>query len=132
MNVHIPTNLGAAQPYDPAFDPLVNRTPGRNQNYAPTYWIATAGNPPPDDGPVLADGDVDVDVVGSGFTGLTTALYWRASTVLTRRCSKPVMLPGVAALGTAVRDRMHQAVSVDRSGLPAGAKTWPSGCMPRS
>ena len=75
MNVHVPDSPGATQPYDPAYDPLVDRTPGRNRHYAPTYWIATAGNPPPDDGPVLADGDVDVVVVGSGFTGLTTALY---------------------------------------------------------
>ncbi|WP_235610829.1 NAD(P)/FAD-dependent oxidoreductase [Bordetella sp. H567] len=60
-------------PYDPLFDPLVSRT-GHGQDYAPTYWVASAGAPPPDDGPVRGDIDVDVAVIGSGFTGLSTAL----------------------------------------------------------
>ena len=34
------------QPYDPAYDPVHARDPGRNRDYAPTYWIATAGPPP--------------------------------------------------------------------------------------
>lgn len=63
------------QPYDPAYDPLRDPTPGRNRDYAPTYWIATAGKPPEDDGPLLADGDADVVIVGSGFTGLACALF---------------------------------------------------------
>ncbi|MCZ4330315.1 FAD-binding oxidoreductase [Castellaniella denitrificans] len=63
----------AANPYDPRYDPLVSPA-GRNQQYAPTYWVGTAGDPPPDDGPVLQDMDADVVVIGSGFTGLVTAL----------------------------------------------------------
>ena len=62
-------------PYDPHYDPLVHATPGRNRDYAPTYWVATAGEPPQDDGPVAWDCDVDVAIVGSGFTGLTCALF---------------------------------------------------------
>jgi len=65
----------AAQEYDPLYDPLVDATPGCNRNYAPTYWVATAGTPPEDDGPVCADMDADVVIVGSGFTGLTCALF---------------------------------------------------------
>ncbi len=61
--------------YDPVYDPLVARTPGLNREYAPTYWLATAGTPPDDDGPITGDADVDVVVVGSGFTGLTCALF---------------------------------------------------------
>ena len=61
--------------YDPTYDPLVAPGPGRGQAYAPTYWVATAGAPPPDDGPITRDIDVDVAVVGSGFTGLATALF---------------------------------------------------------
>ena len=34
-----------APPYDPAYDPLVS-PPGQGQDYAPTYWVATAGSPP--------------------------------------------------------------------------------------
>ena len=60
-------------PYDPLYDPLVS-APGRGQDYAPTYWVATAGAPPPDDGPVLQDMDADVAVIGSGFTGLSAAM----------------------------------------------------------
>ena len=64
-----------ATPYDPAFDPLVSRSPGHNMQYAPTYWVASAGEPPPDDGPITGDTDADVVIIGSGFTGLATALF---------------------------------------------------------
>lgn len=61
--------------YDPGFDPLKETHPGTARDYAPTYWIATAGTPPADDGPLVEDADTDVVVVGSGFTGLTCALF---------------------------------------------------------
>lgn len=61
--------------YDPRYDPLVDATPGRGRGYAPTYWVASAGTPPPDDGPVSADVDADVVIVGAGFTGLAAALF---------------------------------------------------------
>ena len=61
--------------YDPQYDPLVHATPGTGRDYAPSYWVATAGIPPPDDGPVLQDLSVDVVVIGSGSTGISTALY---------------------------------------------------------
>ena len=65
----------AFRPYDPGYDPLVQSTPGQGQEYAPTYWVGTAGAPPPDDGPVDQDMDVDVAIIGSGFTGLACAIY---------------------------------------------------------
>lgn len=65
----------AKRAYDPAYDPLVNDTPGVGTEYAPTYWIGTAGEPPADDGPITHDIEVDVAIIGSGFTGLTTAIY---------------------------------------------------------
>ncbi|MGT2479465.1 NAD(P)/FAD-dependent oxidoreductase [Methylobacterium oryzae CBMB20] len=61
-------------PYDPTYDPLTHATPGTNRDYAPTYWVATAGPPPADDGPITGDTDADVVIVGSGFTGLSCAL----------------------------------------------------------
>ncbi|MGH8858222.1 MAG: NAD(P)/FAD-dependent oxidoreductase [Polaromonas sp.] len=61
--------------YDPQYDPLVAPNPGHGRDYAPTYWVATAGEPPEDDGPILQDADADVVIVGSGFTGLATALF---------------------------------------------------------
>ncbi len=64
-----------AQPYDPAYDPLKSATPGAGRDYAPTYWIGTAGEPPADDGPITQDTDADVVIIGSGFTGLTAAIF---------------------------------------------------------
>ncbi len=66
---------GERAPYDPQHDPLVAPHAGRGQAYAPTWWVASAGDPPPDDGPVSADMDVDVAIIGSGATGLATALF---------------------------------------------------------
>ncbi len=62
-------------PYDPRHDPLVTSVPGIGADYAPTYWVASAGQPPEDDGPIRADVDADVVVIGSGSTGMSTALY---------------------------------------------------------
>ncbi len=75
MNIHVAEPSIPFEPYDPAYDPLVDPTPGRNRDYAPTYWVASAGTPPPDDGSVTSDRDADVVVVGSGFTGLACALF---------------------------------------------------------
>ncbi len=62
-------------PYDPKHDPLVDATPGHGRQYAPTYWVDTAGPVPEDDGPVSQDIDVDVVIVGSGYTGLSCAIH---------------------------------------------------------
>ena len=64
-----------SKPFDPAYDPNRAANPGEGKDYAPTYWIATAGPPPADDGPVLKDIDVDVAIVGSGYTGLSCAIH---------------------------------------------------------
>ncbi len=73
MGISTPREMFAA--YDPAYDPLVSDGPGRNRDYAPTWWAASAGMPPDDDGPVTQDTDADVVIIGSGFTGLATALF---------------------------------------------------------
>jgi taurine dehydrogenase large subunit len=65
----------AIAPYDQHYDPLVSPGPGTNRAYAPTYWAATAGAPPEDDGPITGDIDVDVAIVGSGYTGLACAIF---------------------------------------------------------
>ncbi|WP_213775959.1 FAD-binding oxidoreductase [Bradyrhizobium sp. dw_78] len=72
MNMH-PGAPAAA--YDPHYDPLVSESPGRNRDYAPTYWIATAGVPPQTDGPIAGDTDSDVAIIGSGYTGLACAIF---------------------------------------------------------
>ncbi len=62
-------------PYDPQYDPLVAKNPGNGRDYAPSWWVASAGTPPEDDGPISGDVDVDVAIIGSGSTGMSTALY---------------------------------------------------------
>ena len=62
-------------PYLSTYDPLVAKHPGRGLDYAPSYWVASAGAPPEDDGPIAGDCDVDVVVVGAGATGMSTAMY---------------------------------------------------------
>jgi glycine/D-amino acid oxidase-like deaminating enzyme len=72
---HGAENTGYDSRYDPCYDPLVDATPGQGRDYAPTYWVASAGAPPADDGPIAGDVDADVVIVGAGFTGLATALF---------------------------------------------------------
>lgn len=62
-------------PFDPYYDPMTARGLGPRSDYAPTYWIGTAGPAPQDDGPVSGDIDTDVAVIGSGYTGLSCAIH---------------------------------------------------------
>lgn len=57
------------------YDPLYNKTPGRNEPYPNSYWRSVAGNPPSDDGELNQDINVDVAIIGAGYTGLSTALH---------------------------------------------------------
>ncbi|MGH8819826.1 MAG: NAD(P)/FAD-dependent oxidoreductase [Rhodoferax sp.] len=68
-------DLPADKRYDPQYDPLVAPNPGTGRAYAPTYWVASAGTPPEDDGPITHDTDADVVIIGSGSTGMSTAVY---------------------------------------------------------
>lgn len=61
--------------YDPCYDPIIDTGPGQNRDYAPTYWIGTAGPLPEDDGPIRQDTDADAVVIGSGYTGLSCAIH---------------------------------------------------------
>ena len=60
--------------YNSQFDPLTTPVLSGNENYAPTYWVGTAGTPPEDDGPLMGDTEADIVIIGGGFTGLSTAL----------------------------------------------------------
>ncbi|AUM75815.1 NAD(P)/FAD-dependent oxidoreductase [Paracoccus jeotgali] len=67
--------LRGSRPYNALYDPMTDKTVGPGSDYAPTYWMATAGPLPEDDGPVTGDMEADVVVIGSGYTGLSTALH---------------------------------------------------------
>ncbi len=75
MEPHTLTAKAPRAPFDPAYDPVHDRSPGTGKDYAPTYWIATAGPEPEDDGPITKDIDVDVAIIGSGYTGLSCAIH---------------------------------------------------------
>lgn len=41
----------------------------------PSYWTATAGSAPPDDGPAPRDVETEIAVIGGGYTGLSCAYH---------------------------------------------------------
>jgi taurine dehydrogenase large subunit len=57
------------------YDPLTANTPGTGLAHLPSYWTATAGAAPPDDGPVPAQAESEVVIIGAGYTGLSCALF---------------------------------------------------------
>jgi glycine/D-amino acid oxidase-like deaminating enzyme len=57
------------------YDPLRNHGPGCGREHAPSYWAATAGAAPDDDGPLRGDAEVDIAIVGGGYTGLSCAYH---------------------------------------------------------
>ncbi len=57
------------------YDPLRSSTPGTGLEHEPSYWAATAGNPPPDDGPAPPGAETDVAIIGGGYTGLSCAYF---------------------------------------------------------
>ncbi|GBE42551.1 gamma-glutamylputrescine oxidoreductase [bacterium BMS3Bbin10] len=58
-----------------AYDPLTADGPGRGRPHALSYWAATAGEEPPHDGSLTGDREVDIAIVGAGYTGLAAALH---------------------------------------------------------
>ncbi len=58
-----------------AYDPLRANLPQHAVDYPDTYWYATAGDPPDDDGVLATDVDAEVAIIGGGYTGLSCAYY---------------------------------------------------------
>jgi gamma-glutamylputrescine oxidase len=58
-----------------SYDPLVDPTPGTGLDHVPSYWAATAGPLPPDDGPAPLQLDAEVSIIGGGYTGLSCAYH---------------------------------------------------------
>lgn len=57
------------------YDPLHDTTPGEGEPYPASYWASISGAPPEDDGQLTEDIDVDVAIIGGGYTGLSCALH---------------------------------------------------------
>ena len=58
-----------------AYDPLRAATPGSGLDHVPSYWAATAGEIPPDDGMAPAQLETEVAIIGGGYTGLSCAYH---------------------------------------------------------
>ncbi len=57
------------------YDPLHHRSPGCGEPYPSSYWADVSENAPLDDGAISQDIDVDVAIIGAGYTGLSCALH---------------------------------------------------------
>ena len=60
------------------YDPLHDKSPGCGVEYPKSYWAENAdvqNNAPQDDGEISQDIDVDVAIIGAGYTGLSCALH---------------------------------------------------------
>jgi len=57
------------------YDPLHDKTPGCGGVYPDSYWANVSGDAPADDGAIEHDIDVDVAIIGAGYTGLSCALH---------------------------------------------------------
>lgn len=57
------------------YDPLHDKLPGCGEKYPDSYWADVSGVAPVDDGKLNRDIEVDVAIIGAGYTGLSCALH---------------------------------------------------------
>ena len=57
------------------YDPLKDESPGINEPYPSSYWAKNSGKAPTDTKNLESDIDVDVAIIGGGYTGLSCALH---------------------------------------------------------
>src|SRR3954452_11290238 len=58
-----------------AYDPMWASSPGTGLAHPRSYWAATAGPVPADDGHAPSRLDTDVAIIGAGYTGLSCAYH---------------------------------------------------------
>ena len=57
------------------YEPLTAQSPGTGLDHMPSYWTATAGEIPADDGALAGPADAEVAIIGGGYTGLSCAYH---------------------------------------------------------
>ncbi|MCO4797853.1 MAG: FAD-binding oxidoreductase [Colwelliaceae bacterium] len=57
------------------YDPLHDKSPGCGEKYPDSYWANISGTAPDNEGVLTQDIDVDVAIIGAGYTGLSCALH---------------------------------------------------------
>jgi gamma-glutamylputrescine oxidase len=58
-----------------SYDPLKAESPGTGLAHVDSFWAATSRTVPPDDGVLQSATDVDVAIIGGGYTGLSCAYH---------------------------------------------------------
>ena len=58
-----------------SYDPLTALGPGAGLDFPASYWAASAGPAPADDGPAPSRVDCEVAIIGGGYTGLSCATH---------------------------------------------------------
>lgn len=57
------------------YDPLYHQFPGCDESYPNSYWANISGQAPKNKGSLKTDIDVDVAIIGAGYTGMSCALH---------------------------------------------------------
>ena len=103
-----------------SYDPLTAATPGTGLEHMPSYWTATAGPMPPDDGPAPHLIECEVAIIGGGYTGLSCA-YHLAKT----HGIKPVVLEANrAGWGCSGRNGGFARMALGRSSAEQMIAAW--------
>ena len=102
------------------YDPLIHTGPGQAQRHPHSYWADTLTEQPTTAKPLQQALDVDVAIIGAGYTGMTTALY-----LAREQGIKAIVLEANrVAFGASGRNAGFVLPSTGRLGAGAMADRW--------
>ena len=111
-----------------SYDPLTAPGPGEGLAHVESYWAATAGPAPADDGQLNSGIDTDIAIIGAGYTGLSCAYY-----LAQRYGARPVVLEANQPLwGCSGRNGSFAGPALGRVALREWSARWgaPSASTP--
>ena len=104
----------------PLYDPLIQAGPGQGLSHPHSYWADTLAEPPATTTPLQLDLDVDVAIIGGGYTGMATALYLARD----QGIKAIVLEANRVAFGASGRNAGFVLPSTGRLGAAAMADRW--------
>ncbi|REL30497.1 NAD(P)/FAD-dependent oxidoreductase [Thalassotalea euphylliae] len=102
------------------YDPLHDSIPGINLDYPNSYWADVSGESSDNDGQLQSDLDVDVAIIGGGFTGLSCAYHLAAE----RGIKAVVLEANQTAWGCSGRNAGFVLKSSGRKSFTEMANDW--------
>ena len=103
-----------------SYDPLTAPGPGEGLAHVESYWAATAGPVPADDGQLNSGIDTDIAIIGAGYTGLSCAYY-----LAQRYGARPVVLEANQPLwGCSGRNGSFAGPALGRVALREWSARW--------